>query len=296
MKLPFPRELFDEETLRHFETARLLARRLARGRARGERRSFSRGMSAEFSEYRPFVSGDDWRAIDWHAYARWRQLILKIFVEEEDLHIHLLLDCSRSMDWGEPSKFDQARRILGGLACVALANLDRVGVVPLGLPWEAGCPPRRGRERLPTILSALAAYSPTAQRGGLEDCAQDWLKTLPRRGLVLLVSDLFGSGVGDALRAFRRLRHAGHDIGVVQVMTKDETSPPAAGEYVLEDCETGRVRRVVMDHAAAAGFQSRAQAFLDDLDSETRRQGIPLLRASNSEPLPSVLASVLAWA
>jgi uncharacterized protein (DUF58 family) len=287
--------LFDAETMRSYEGAGLLARRLVRGRLRAERRSFTRGMSVEFAEYRPFVSGDDWRAIDWHAYARWRQLVLKLFVEEEDLHVHLLLDCSRSMDWGTPSKFDQARRVLAGLAFLALANLDRAAFVPLGSVSEKAFPPCRGRNRFPNLLSAIAGCPADGGAAGLDDSVRSWLRSRPRRGLVILIGDLFGAGDGDARLAMDRIRHAGHELGVIQTLSSDEVQSPPPGEYEFEDCETGLLRQVVIDPMAVNRFEDRVQTFLANLESHTRRHALSFLRIQNDTPLSGVLSSVLAW-
>ena len=287
--------LFDAETMRSYEGAGLLARRLVRGRLRAERRSFTRGMSVEFAEYRPFVSGDDWRAIDWHAYARWRQLVLKLFVEEEDLHVHLLLDCSRSMDWGMPTKFDQARRVLAGLAYLALANLDRAAFVPLGSSSGKGFPPCRGRNRFPSLLSAVADCPADGGAVGLNDSVRTWLRSRPRRGLVILISDLFGTGDGDARLAMDRIRHAGHEVGVIQTLTSDEIHAPNPGEYEFEDCESGLVRQIVIDPAAATRFEDRARTFLATVDSHARRHALSFLRIQNDTPISGVLSSVLAW-
>jgi len=287
--------LFDAETMRSYEGAGLLARRLVRGRLRAERRSFTRGMSVEFAEYRPFVSGDDWRAIDWHAYARWRQLVLKLFVEEEDLHVHLLLDCSRSMDWGIPTKFDQARRVLAGLAYLALANLDRAAFVPLGSSSGKGFPPCRGRNRFPSLLSAVADCPADGGAVGLNDSVRTWLRSRPRRGLVILISDLFGTDDGDARLAMDRIRHAGHEVGVIQTLTSDEIHAPNPGEYEFEDCESGLVRQIVIDPAAATRFEDRARTFLATVDSHARRHALSFLRIQNDTPISGVLSSVLAW-
>src|ERR1700742_411558 len=90
--------LFDRDFIKRLEALSLAARQLVRGRMKAERRSSTRGASIEFAEYRPFVTGDDLRYIDWNAFARWRQLVLKLFVEEEDLYIHLLLAGTASLD------------------------------------------------------------------------------------------------------------------------------------------------------------------------------------------------------
>lgn len=288
-----PGRLFDSEVLRRYEAASLFARRLARRGMRAERRSHSRGASVEFAEYRPLVAGDDWRHIDWHAYARWRQLVLKLFVEEEDLHLHLLLDCSRSMDWGEPSKYDQARRVLAGLAYIALANLDRVGFVPLG--GGRGIPPGRGRQRFSALLESLAACPVVGGATPLEDSVRSWLGTRPQRGVAVLIGDLFGAGDGDALRAIDRLRHAGHEVAALQILSADESVAPSPGEYEIEDIESGGTRRVVLDAAAAEAFTARATAFLEALARGARARGVSFLRAQNVAPIEDVLASTLAW-
>ncbi len=288
-------QLFDEATLRQFESAGLLARRLVRGRLRAERRSFTRGMSVEFAEYRPFVSGDDWRAIDWNAYARWRQLVLKLFVEEEDLYVHFLLDCSGSMGWGTPSKFDQARRIVAGLAYLSLANLDRAAFVPLGISASRRLAPRRGRERFPEWLGALSACEADGGSVCLEDSVRLWLRSAPRKGLVVVVGDLFGSGLGDARAAIDRIRHAGQEVAVIHIVDPSELAPPAPGEYEFEDCETGKVRRVILDPAGATRFSGRVRQFLEAMESHTKKHGIPFLRADNQTPLSEIFSSVLAW-
>lgn len=184
-------ELFDGEFRRQLESLRLLSRRLVTGRQRAERKSFKRGSSVEFAEYRRFTAGDDWRNIDWNAYARWRQLVLKLFVEEEDLHVHLLLDCTLSMDWGDPNKFDCARRLVAGLAYLALSNLDRAGVVPVGNPGHPVWRPSRGRGKFLALLRHLAACGVNSSTVSLAEGVRSWTDSRPRRGLALFVSDLW---------------------------------------------------------------------------------------------------------
>src|SRR5574338_319842 len=96
--------LFDEAFLRRLERLALVARRASTGQTQGERRSPKRGQSVEFSDFRPYVAGDDFRRIDWNAYARLERFFIKLFVEEEDLTVHLLIDTSRSMAYGDPGK------------------------------------------------------------------------------------------------------------------------------------------------------------------------------------------------
>ena len=141
--------LFDEPFLRKLERLALLSRRAMAGHYQGERRSPKRGQSVEFADFRPYTPGDDFRRIDWNAYARLERFFIKLFVEEEDLTVHLLVDASRSMDWGEPNKLWYAARAAGALGYVALAGLDRVTVTALGKDQEdnrSHFPPRRGKQ------------------------------------------------------------------------------------------------------------------------------------------------------
>jgi len=128
--------LFEREFLKRLEMLTLSARRLFRGDTRGERRSTVHGASVEFADFRPYVQGDDFRRIDWNAYAKFEQLMLRLFVEEQELPVHILLDCSNSMNYGTPNKFDYARRLAAALAYLALSNTDRVTFTALSTDEE----------------------------------------------------------------------------------------------------------------------------------------------------------------
>ena len=129
-----PQRLFDEAFLRRLEQLAILSRQALSGQMQGERRSAKRGQSVEFADFRPYALGDDFRRIDWNAYARLERFFIKLFVSEEDVTVHLLVDVSRSMDWGTPHKLDYALRAAGALGYVALVGLDRVTVTALGHP------------------------------------------------------------------------------------------------------------------------------------------------------------------
>ncbi len=273
-------ELFDAAFLGRLESLSLLARQLVRSRHRSQRRSVQRGASVEFAEYRPFVSGDDWRYIDWNAFARWRQLVLKLFVEEEDLHVHLLLDCTRSMDWGRPVKFDYARQLIAGLAYITLANLDRAAVVPLGAEDYQLWPPSRGRHRFLQLLRYLAHCPLADAPARLEDAARRWVATQPRRGMVIWCGDLFGADLQDALRALDRLRYSRHEVAVIQVRDRDESEAGEPGEYEVEDCETGAVEKVIVDSAMARRYRERFAEYQESIRRYCRTYRIPLLQVS----------------
>ena len=121
---------------------------------------FRSGSSVEFADYRPYEVGDDLRYVDWNAFARLNRLYLKIFIDEEDLCIHLILDASSSMDYGTPNKFRYAVRLAAALAFIAFVNLERVGVAVFRDRVAEGWLPTRGRNQFLPIQEFLAGLTP----------------------------------------------------------------------------------------------------------------------------------------
>jgi uncharacterized protein (DUF58 family) len=285
--------LFDREYLRRLEALSLAARQLVRGRMKAERRSSARGSSVEFAEYRPFTDGDDWRYIDWNAFARWRQLVLKLFVEEEDLYIHFLLDGTASMDWGAPNKFDYARQVVAGLGYMGLGNLDRISVVPLGGEPAQWWQPSRGRDRFLPLLRYLAGLPVIGAGAQLESATRKWQTMKPRRGLVVLVSDLWGFERGDALRAMDRIRYGRHELAVIQVMDEAEQTAGTPGEYELVDAEYGHRRKIILDRASAKEFDDNFRHYQETVRAYCRRYRVPLLQVNTKLPVMDLLLKSL---
>lgn len=283
-------ELFPADFLKSLESLQLLARQISRGRMRAERRSVKRGSGLEFADYRQFTPGDDIRAIDWSAFARGRHLLLKLFEEEEDLYVHLLLDCTASMRWGTPAKFDPARQIVAGLAYLALANLDRASVTPITPssqqnPWL----PSRGRARFLRLLRYLEACEPDP--GGCEFAVavNRWLASRPRRGLVIWVTDGWGASQEDAFLALDRLRYARHDLGVVHLRHADELVAGELGEFEYEDTESGETKMLIVDRSAAAAYAAEVAGYEERLREYCRKHGIAFLEANAAEPAAEIL-------
>src|SRR5215204_5565323 len=121
--------LLTPELLRRLAQFQLLAARRAKSSAKGERRSRARGQSVELADYRNYVAGDDVRYLDWNLFGRLERLFLKLYEEERELPVRIFLDCSESMSFGEPRKFDFARQVAAAIGYVALCGFDRVSVI-----------------------------------------------------------------------------------------------------------------------------------------------------------------------
>src|SRR5438093_13597498 len=137
--------ILDPTFLKKLERLSLVTRRPFAGQMKGEKRSVKRGTSVEFADYREYILGDDLRYVDWNMAARLEKLFVKLFIEEEDLYLALLIDTSKSMDFGNPNKLHFAARLAAALGYIGLSNYDRVSVSAFAAGLGAGLPTKRGK-------------------------------------------------------------------------------------------------------------------------------------------------------
>jgi uncharacterized protein (DUF58 family) len=258
--------LFDEAFLRKLERLAIMSRQAMAGKLQGERRSTKRGQSVEFADFRPYAPGDDFRRIDWNAYARLERFFIKLFIEEEDLTVHLVVDASRSMDWGEPNKLEYAVRAAGALGYIALVGLDRVTVTAMGGDGSdtAGYfPPHRGKSQAFALFSFLSSLT----SGGRTDLAprlRAYALSATQPGPLLLFSDLLDEGWRDGLHA---LAGRGFEVTVLHLLSPDEVDPPLSGDLKLLDAETGAEVEITADYEMLARYREG----LEDWQAEIRR-------------------------
>src|SRR6516162_1622242 len=152
--------LLGPEFLARLEQLELVSRKIFLGRVKGERRSKRKGQSVEFADYRNYVVGDDLRFLDWNLLARLDRLFIRLFLEEEDLHVYLLIDNSLSMDFGSPTKLRYAKQLVASLGFVGLVNQDRVMVEAFNHQLTQSSPALRGRKSLWRLLDFLDKLDP----------------------------------------------------------------------------------------------------------------------------------------
>jgi uncharacterized protein (DUF58 family) len=282
--------LFDGEFLRKLAELELLARKIFRGLLRGERTTPRRGRGLEFFDFRHYLPGDDFRHIDWNAYSRLDQLFVKLHASEEDMTLHLVIDTSASMAFGEPSKFDHARRLAAALACIALNNLDRVGVSAFAAELGASLPALRARHHVARLLEFLRGLPCSgATRFGAP--LREFSTRVRHPGLVILVSDLLGAE--DAEDGLEALRHGGHDLVVIHLLAESEIDPPLAGALRMVDAETGDEVDATVDRELVALYHGRLERRLAELESFCRRRGVEYLRASTAIAFEDVVLKYL---
>jgi uncharacterized protein (DUF58 family) len=267
--------LFDEATLRKLEQLTLVADRVRVGVMKGDRRSRKRGSSVEFADYRNYVQGDDLRRLDWNIYARLERPFIKLLEEEEDLAVHLLLDCSGSMAWPpddpETHKLSYGLRLAGALGHIGLSGGDLVQVVLLQGDSSRRWGPFRGRQnslRLFQFLESATAVGPTNLNHSLRQYAQ----RARRPGLIFILSDLFSpDGYQDGLTA---LQSRGYEVGLVHILSPDEVAPEAGGDLKLVDVETGQHTEISLDQATLALYRERLQGWQTEIATHCRRRQI----------------------
>jgi uncharacterized protein (DUF58 family) len=275
-------ELLSTDFLTQLERLTLLSRRSFRGRVKGERRSPRKGISVEFSDYRQYGVGDDLRYVDWNVYARLDRLYLKLFVDEEDLCLHLLVDASASMGFGEPSKLDYSARLAGALGFVGLVGLERVGVGVVRDRMAEGFNPARGRSQVIPLLDFLGRL-----RAGGTTSLNDGLAAYALRsreaGLAVLVSDLMDpDGYERGLKALLERRF---DVHVVHVLAAEEMNPAFGGDLRLLDSETDEQRDLTLDGEALGGYRDRLRTFLDRAEQFCRGNEITYHRVMTETPV-----------
>ena len=281
--------LFDESTLRKLNQLTLVASRVRSGAMKGERRSSRRGSSVEFADYRNYAPGDDLRRLDWNIYARLERPFIKLFEEEEDLAVHILVDGSQSMNWGEgeENKFNYALRLAAGLGAITLASGD---VLSIGLLQSGKVATEFGPSRGQSSLTRLFRFLENLEPGGETDLNRSMrdYSIIPRRaGLVILISDLFAADGYEA--GLRQLMGRGHEAALIHALAPDELDPPLAGDIQLIDIETNHEQDVSLDGGLRELYRTRARAWIQSTQTDCRRHGIRYLNATTSQSWDQIL-------
>ena len=235
--------LLEPEFLHKLEQLELVSRKIFVGRMKGERKSKRRGSSVEFAEHRNYTSGDDLRHIDWNVYGRLDKLFLKLFLEEEDLHVYTLLDTSLSMDFGEPTKLRYGKQVAAALSFIGLVNHDRVLVDTFSAQLTQGLHGIRGRSQMWRVVQYLEQLQPTGT-SNLTASAREFAIRHAGKGVVVVISDFMDKqGYQEALRY---LLARNMDIYVVQVLSQEEVTPELVGDLRLVDVEDGEAAEITI--------------------------------------------------
>jgi uncharacterized protein (DUF58 family) len=283
---PAKPELLTPELLAQLERLELVTRKVFRGRMKGERRSKRKGQSVEFADFRNYVPGDDLRLLDWNLYARLDKLIIKLFLEEEDLHFYTLIDASMSMDFGDPTKLDYAKQLAAALGFIGLVRADRVRIETLGQKPSDRGPVLRGRHNVWRMLNYLQSIAP-GETVSLAQGVKNFCIRNPGKGIVMLISDLMDKeGYETALRYFVS---AEMDCYVVHILSQEEIQPDVKGDLKLVDCEDEDVAEITVSAPLLARYQQTLTAFTRGAQEFCTRRGMHYMLANNKLPVADIV-------
>ncbi|MEO0483363.1 MAG: DUF58 domain-containing protein [Planctomycetota bacterium] len=297
-------DLIDPTLSARLTSLDVTSRKVFAGKLKGERRSKRRGESVEFADHRPYVVGDDLRHIDWNIFARLDHLFLKLFMEEEDLSLHLVVDCTASADCGEPSKFQFMQRAAAALGYIGLVNLNRVACTALGEratelePTSGGVAGSirdlRGKRRVHDLAKFLCTLQPAGGSDFRAACKRIAL-TRRGRGVMVVLSDFFyKEGYEDGLRM---LVGRGYDVFCIQVLAPQELEPTApggvAGDLRLKDMEDADLAEVTISAPLIKRYKAMLGAYCDGLRDFCARREIGMITVSSETEIDTLLLDYL---
>jgi len=282
-------DLFDDDFQRKLEMLALVSRRVFAGRLRAERRSKKKGSGIEFADHRDYAAGDDFRSVDWNAYQRFGKLLVRLYEEEEDLSIYLIVDCSSSMAFGGGKKFDQARRLGAALAYVGLANLDRVTVVGVNDALVSRMPTTRGKGRIFRVFEFLTALEPRGVTN-LGEALKSFVAQHKRRGLAVLFSDLYDPAGFEA--GINMLRFNKFEPYVIELVDPSDARPSLKGDVRIYDCETGEERELTVTEGMLEKMERAVHEYRQSLERFCAQKQVPYFAADVNTPFDELVLRV----
>jgi uncharacterized protein (DUF58 family) len=252
----------EASVLQRLDSLALLTRRpMATGRP-GRRRSPLAGSSMEFADYRRYAPGDDFRRIDWRAYARLERLFLRVFEAEENLTVTVLIDCSDSMHHGQPTKIALALQLAAALSYVALKCEDSVIVGALTDRLAAYRRAGSGKNAIWSVGEFLNRL-PRSGTTDLNRALYDLGRVVTSPGLTIIISDFLApGGYQTGIRAVRQLRQ---EVAMLHILSPDEIEPDIQGDWRLQDSEGVGNVDVSISPGILNAYRQRLNAFTQEL-------------------------------
>jgi uncharacterized protein (DUF58 family) len=283
-------QLLSPEFMAKLGALGVVSRKILAGKLRGERRSRKRGDAIEFAAHRPYAQGDDLRRLDWNLYGRLEKLFLKLFLAEEDLSVYLLVDASRSMNFGSINKFDYARKVAAAVAYIGLTNLDRVTLGVSHGGKEHFLSNQRGQKQVFRLFNFLSKMEPEGQTDLLAS-ARRFIIHNRRPGVLLLISDFLDpAGFEAPLKALHGNRM---DVFAIHVLAREEVQPVLTGDFLLVDSETWERLDVTASRRLMENYQKTVRGFCSSLQQFCAARGISYLFASTDLPFEALVLNYL---
>jgi uncharacterized protein (DUF58 family) len=260
--------------------------RLSNG-AQGGRKSKAKGASVEFSDFREYMPGDDFRRVDWNAYGRLDKLFIKVFMEEREGVFNFFLDKSKSMDYGKDSKKNKALQIIGALTYIALNNLDRVYVSVAEEGNLSLLHGGTGKKGFQMVLRELE----NVQFNGTTKLSEAIVKRqINNKGVSIVVSDFFNNeGLDSIEQGLKYLAYKKQQIVLVQVLAEEEINPSIEEEVTLIDSETGERVKLNLNHKVLEAYKKALKDFNENLRILAVKYGGTLISVNTNKSLEEII-------
>jgi uncharacterized protein (DUF58 family) len=290
--MPASKRFLPPEAVKRVQRLELKARHIVEGFLSGSHRSPYFGQSVEFVQHRQYVPGDDVRHVDWKVWARQDRLVIKQYEEDTNLRCTLLVDSSASMSYGRlrGSKFEYACTLAACLALLVLRQQDAVGSVMFDSRIRTRVPLRTSQRHLTDIIASLENTQPS-DKTELDTVFRDVVQTFPKRGLMVLISDLLGA-VESSIRGIDALRRAGHDVMVLHLLDDDELDFPFADPTRFDGLETSDFLSC-NPRSLRDGYLEALDRFLDHMRRACAASKSDYLLVRTSDAPDAVLAKIL---
>ncbi len=289
--------LLDPAFMHRLDRLDVMSRKVLTGKMQGERRSKKKGQSVEFADYRSYVIGDDLRFIDWNLYARLDKLFLRLFMEEEDLSVSVVLDVTASMDYGDPNKLLYAKRVAAALGYIGLTHYNRVNMYTFADTITDMAQGMRGRRPIPRMLEFLQMQQPIsgeAASGNLANACKRLALVQRQPGVIIMLSDFFDKG--DLNQALRYLGGEKHDVYAIQLLSPQEVDPAKGnvlGDLRLRDIEDGDIAEVSVSPALLKRYKANLQAYCQFVREQCLRRGVAYMISETDVPFDTLVLKYL---
>lgn len=282
--------IFDDAFLKRLEYLEIVARKSFAALNRGERRSKKLGAGLEFADHRRYSPGDDFRNIDWNVYARLGKLLLRLYEEEEDLFVYVLVDASMSMTIGNQLKLDHAKKIGASLGYIALANLDRASLATFSEKLNSRLLPVRGKGQIFRIFDFFDRVEPGG-RTSFEESMKAFVHDTKRRGLVVVLSDFYAQDGWES--GLNLLRYHRFEPVIIQITDQRELEPNLRGDILLVDAETGQQKEITLTPRLLQKYREAHAAFSGELEGYCKSHQLPYYQAPVQSPFDEVVLTLL---
>lgn len=255
----------------------------------GGRKSKAKGVSVEFSDYREYIKGDDFRRVDWNAYGRFDKLFIKVFMEEREGIFNFFLDTSRSMDYGVNNKRAMALKIVAALSYIAINNLDRVNITTLDSGNINQLKQVSGSKAFENMLNNLEKIEFKGTTKLSESIKKRPIKS---KGLSVIVSDfLDNNGLEDLEEGLKYLAFKNQQILLVQILSKEEINPDGLGEVSFIDSESNEEVKLSLTEAVIKEYKNTLKSYQEKIETMAKKYGGKFIVVDSSMEIEEVILS-----